>query len=75
MPLVLIEALISLGMMFLKWVLSLNEKHSKELENFKRFAELARTENIKTIQDRARAEDQLQSANDKWDQKENEAKK
>jgi hypothetical protein len=60
----------------IKWVI---EKYAndKDLEKaFAQFAELARSENIKTIQARNRAEkNQLEAANKEWDKIEQEGKK
>lgn len=72
----LIPVAINLLVMFLKWII---EKYAndKELERaFSQFADLARSENIKTIQRRNRAEKkQLEAANAEWDKIEKGEKK
>lgn len=70
MPLALIDLLIKIGVYVFDWLISKSAKDAELLEAFKKFSELARSENIKTIQERKKAEEQLDSANKKWDEKE-----
>lgn len=67
MPIIAVEVLIKLGIWIFEWLLNKKANNEALLEAFKKFSELARTENIKTIQDRAKAEEQIKQANDKWD--------
>ena len=72
----LIPVAINLLVMLIKWII---EKYAndKELEKaFAQFADLARSENIKTIQRRNKAEKkQLEAANAEWDKIEKGEKK
>jgi len=68
MPIVVIEALVKLVMMFLQWLI-MKKINDKELRTaFVQFAELARTENIKTILERQNSEIQYEKASKKWDE-------
>ena len=78
MPAALIPALIQLATYIIGWIVTkkLNDKELKSA--FEQFAELARSENIKTIVKRQQAEKQIKKASDKWDEiekKESEGKK
>lgn len=72
----LIPVALQLLLSIIKWVID-KYANDKELEKaFKEFAELARSENIKTIQARNRAEKkQLEAANSEWDKIEKGEKK
>jgi hypothetical protein len=68
MPVIAIEAAVKLAMMFLQWLI-MKKINDKELKvAFVQFAELARSENIKTILARQNSEQQLKAASDKWDE-------
>lgn len=68
MPAALIPLLFEIGLWIFKWLINKYANDSALLESFKAFSELARRENIRTIQERSEAEKQLISANKKWDQ-------
>lgn len=67
MPTALIPALIQLATYIIGWIVTkkLNDKELRAA--FDQFAELARSENIKTIVKRQQAEKQIKVANSKWD--------
>lgn len=68
MPLAIIQAVIQLATYIVGWIVTkkLNDKELRAA--FEQFAELARSENIKTIVKRQKAEEQIKSANKKWDE-------
>lgn len=68
MPVVAIEAIVRIALFILEWVVTKKANDKALREAFVRFAELARTENIKTIIARTNAEKQLLAGNAKWDQ-------
>lgn len=68
MPLVAIEAIVSIIMQILGWIIKKKLNDEALAAAFKQFSELARSENIKTIIARQNAEKQIKAANDKWDE-------
>ena len=72
----IIPVALQLLLSLINWIIN-KYANDKELEKaFAQFAELARTQNIKTIQARNRAEkNQLDAANSEWDKIEKEMKK
>ena len=71
----LIPVALQLLLSIIKWVID-KYANDKELEKaFAQFADLARSENIKTIQRRNRSEkNQIDAANEQWDKIEKESK-
>jgi hypothetical protein len=67
MPLVAIEAIIKIVMYILEWIITKKSNNDKLKEAFAQFAELARTENIKTINERKKSEEQIDKGNAAWD--------
>lgn len=67
MSVLAIDSIIKIVMYILGWIIDkkLNDKELRQA--FQQFAELARTENLKTIVARQKAEDQLAAANAEWD--------
>lgn len=76
MPTMAIEAIVTVCMQILSWILKKKVNDEELRRAFDKFSELARSENIKTIIARQNAENQLIAANKKWaeiEQKEREA--
>jgi hypothetical protein len=73
-PPIAIEAIIGLAIKLLQYFVTKKLNDNELRAAFVQFAELARSENIKTILKRQKSEDQLKAANDKWDKIEEEEK-
>lgn len=67
MPTMAIEAIVTVLMNILSWILKKKINDEELLKAFKQFSELARSENIKTILARQNAEKQIEAGNKKWD--------
>lgn len=75
MPVALIPVIIQLVMQILGWIINKKLNNDKLKKAFEEFSELARTENIKTIISRQKAESQIDAGNKRWDEIEKEGKK
>lgn len=68
MPIIAIEAILKITMYIVQWIVEKKANDKALSEAFQKFSELARTENIKAIIERNKAQDQYQAGSDKWDE-------
>ena len=75
MPISAIDALVRIGLWFFEWLVNKQSNNDQLKAAFKEFAELARTANIQTIEQRKKAEGQLDAGNAAWDKLEEETRR